>query len=64
MNLSEFLEEVTPAESAGTEQNDYEVLMNIGDEIGDHIVRVGAIEWQHNERRIIIQANSDDVLGD
>lgn len=45
------------------DQLHYEVLMNVGSpESGDDFVRVGEIEWQHNEQCIIIQPREEDVV--
>lgn len=41
---------------APDDQLTYDVVMNVGSEAdGDYFVPVGEIEWQHNEKRIIIQ---------
>lgn len=50
-------------EPRAKEQSEYQVLMNIGTpESGDQFVRVGEIEWQHNEQRVIIHPEEEDVV--
>lgn len=57
MDLLDLQNEIVEAPD---DQLHYAVFMNIGEEeSGDLFVRVGEVEWQHNEQRIIIQPETE-----